>query len=389
MEYQTVQFNKSSVYGLNSDIGYFPAYPSQAGSLHFQDNRSLQGHSQYGVELIGPKHAPAITPVSLNNDKYRYDGRVTEDYREYDIYRQATAEIGSGSTDASIGLRSAGTVHFDVDSYVTDADLANYSVYIYNSQYKVCPIQIDAKLSAIPTTWTTCTNYNLADTDYPTAAALVIAGPNLDGNITGNHINGISAVQYKHTSYNSIDIRVVRDTGTSFAVPAGQFEVILLNHNKKAYEHYRLFENRDPSLGRITVDEGKGITFGSAELSTINVNGKYPFRNQSTSQEPADAKAILEFKYSEDDTIISEFPLLKSDVLQPEAISGSISYTEGTTYYIALDDHNSISMDDVEITRYNSNGTTSKSTLVINTPEYQAVHDKALVLKTLYKIEDG
>jgi hypothetical protein len=95
---------------------------------------------------------------------------------------------------------------------------------------------------------------------------------------------------------------------------------------------------------------------------------------------------MLEFKYSEQETINREFPYLDASDVEDEIIV--LQNDTQSIYYTALDDNTSIDRSNIKLNVYNTS-TSAYYERTINTrlPKYNDFYDKTLRIETTYNME--
>jgi hypothetical protein len=95
---------------------------------------------------------------------------------------------------------------------------------------------------------------------------------------------------------------------------------------------------------------------------------------------------MLEFKYSEQETINREFPYLDASDVEDEIIV--LQNDTQSIYYTALDDNTSIDRSNIKLNVYNTS-TSAYYERTINTrlPKYNDFYDKTLHIETTYNME--
>lgn len=180
-----------------------------------------------------------------------------------------------------------------------------------------------------------------------------------------NHINNISSIDVKA----NIDDNTLLPTSISLTcharvaaeetqvIDANQFTLMVYNKNNvKAYDFYRILQNSNLQLSSLLSDDLTSmpglredllseIDFSEiSSLSTYTVPGTtiMPFAAHSSKDDPkyTEMSALLEFKYSEENTINSEFPYLDSEDIEDEVTI--VTNDKQYSYFFALDSFDTI-----------------------------------------------
>lgn len=94
------------------------------------------------------------------------------------------------------------------------------------------------------------------------------------------------------------------------------------------YDYYRIIENAysrslssSSALAKMLREDADEISFKDVTvLSDFEIDGKFPFRNISSESSYKQMVAPYMFKYSEEDAIDREFPLLAASDVNDEVI---------------------------------------------------------------------
>jgi hypothetical protein len=211
-------------------------------------------------------------------------------------------------------------------------DLLRYKYILYNTKYEAQPILKGNLSDDIPNGY-----YYQWEEKYDLLSGEEILGPNQTSyqNVAmTNHIDNIS----------EIPISVIFDPDTLLptkvcmscivripsknvqTIPENTFRLFIYSKNNvKSYEYYHLFENSSKNAidQSVTYDEEWLINFNEiSSLSDYVIPGtdKKPFEKHTTSisANPRNLSAMLEFKYSEEETINREFPYLDASDVEDE-----------------------------------------------------------------------
>lgn len=301
--------------------------------------------------------------MSPKDEKY---GRVTEDYVEYtkfNAYNEVALSVLPNESSASYVFELSSVLGTVYDDIKETNQLVSYKYMLMNSKYSAVPIAKGVLGNEAPTGY-----YYNGYEEFDLLSGQELIGPNgvsyQDVGAT-NHINNVS----------SIDVETIIDSNTLVpkavsltcnvrqkldslqVIDINSIKLLVYNQNSlKSYDFYHLLQNSNAQLSAILDDQLSGapglkesmleeIDFAEIyELSDYIIPGTtiQPFLSVSTSGDPKYNKisALLEFKYSEENTINGEFPYLDAKDIEDNVtiVANDTQYI----YYFALDSFDNI-----------------------------------------------
>lgn len=392
-------------YNLNTDCGYYPLFADVHGKSRLYANSALSSKSEYSFQLLGPENSDIdYTPVILDTNVQEQNGRVTEDYRNYNklvaFSNQINLKAGEHTCSCVFDLRD---VFVDDNGSSTYNDLAetgtltNYKWNIANTSYTAMPVVRGTLAQAQPTD-----NYYVSSSKYDTLSGQEMIGPNgvtFQGTTNTNHIDGISAVDavvdfdedklpVSITMTITFDGRY--DTSDGAEIPESQFQLLLYAKSSNVtYDYYRVIENayHGADLATMNVSDADEISFKDiAVLSDFEIDGKFPFRDVSKSAKYKDLSAPYMFKYSEEDPIDREFPLLAASDVNDEVTY--LANEDQYIYFFAIDSYDTVDKDIFYMEKYDTlNNAYTKVKVNTISKKYQEFYDKSLTIQTTYNVE--
>lgn len=397
-------------YNINTDLGYLPLFADTHGKSRIYNNSALSAKEQYSLELLGPENSDVdYTPVIIDQADERY-GRVTEDWKEYSKLTAFSKEIRVPS------LKSCATCTFALSDVFVDSrgrstydelaetnQLTNYSYTFTNLAYTALPIAKGKLKDQWP-----LSNFYLSSEKYDLLSGQEIFGPNgtsYQGIQASNHIDNISAVNLEVVINPETALPIAVNvscmtrqlTNDEQIIPENKFMLLLYAKNSLgSYDYYRIIENANSQLKenpstKMTRSEENDIVF--SEISSLGdytqeVTGKKPFANQNIASKKAnEMSAMLEFKYSEEETVDREFPYLPVEDVEDEVVI--VSNENQYIYFYALDSFDTISKDVFYMDRYDPQLSAYKKVKVNTTSrKYQDFYNRAMTIEATYNVEE-
>ena len=420
-----LRHKQTKYYNLNSDIGYIPQYVDVQGKAYYCNNTALSGLSCFDIELLGPEKSDiAFSPV-INITTDEKFGRVTEDYNEFTklstnndaklvvpagqftaTYTFDLSTIYISNVSSLIGLDRAKTEYSDL--YQTD-ELLSYKYILYNTNYLALPI-LKGDLSSLHNNG----YYYKSDEKYDMLSGEDIFGPNMTTyqsiNMT-NHIDNISAVGMDilfdelNTVPSALQLSVqVRqpNVDSDMEIKKDQFYLLIYTKNTvRSYQYYHIFENpnsNNHSIFAVSADQLAQIDLAQkgVDLSHISVDSVgqvyYPLSAINPNDEASRLSASLEFKYTENDPIMTEFPTLDKVDVEDEIVI--VENDSQSIYFFAVDDYSSLDLDAIKMRVYVPAWTTPNRTAYsyykkINPAltKYRDFFSNSLMIEATYNME--
>lgn len=416
-----LRYKQTKYYNLNSDIGYLPQYVDVQGQSYYCNNRALSNLNHFDIELLGPEKSDIEFSPVINITTDEKFGRVTEDYIEFtklssnndlplsvlqgDFTATYTFDLSTiyiSNVSSLIGLDRA-KIEYD-NLYQTD-ELLSYKYILYNSNYLALPI-LKGNLSALHHNG----YYYKSEEKYDMLSGEEIYGPNMttyqNVNMT-NHIDNISAIGIdvlfdEHNNVPSalqLSVQVRQPNIDSvMEIDKNQFYLLIYTKNNvRSYQYYHLFENPNTNVSAISADQliQIDLTQEGIDLSKISVdlNGQtyYPLSAINPTDEAPLLSAALEFKYTENDPIMTEFPTLDQIDVEDEIVI--VENDNQSIYFFAVDDYSSLELDAFQMRVYVPSWTTNRDAYSYNKKinpaltKYKDFFNKSLTIEATYNME--
>lgn len=414
-----VSVKAERIYNLNTDIGYYPLFADKHGKSRFYVNSALSGAQTLNLELLGPENSDVdYTPVILDTDVTDKYGRVTEDYRDYNKLTAFSEEIQfEAGNECAVYTFQLSDIFVDdlgrstYEDLAETGDLLDYKWNLANTSYTSTPVARGTLRSQNPSDY-----YYVSSSKYDLLSGQEIFGPNgtsYQGLQNTNHIDNISAINIE-VLYDDdniptavqmsciLDGRV--DPSAELIIPESKFQLLVYVKNTlNSYQYYRIIENANHNIAeKMYKYEDAEIKFQEiSSLSDFTINGKQPFKsikelnkdlktfNPATQVSSyGQMSAMLEFKYSEENTVDREFPILASSETEDDVIF--MSNEDQYIYFFALDNFDTVSKDIFYMEKYdNSFDEPMYRKIKVNTisRKYQDFYDKALTIEATYNVE--
>ena len=407
-----LKYAGTKYYNLNTDIGFMPLFADEQGTTRIFKNKSIAQDEQYNLQLQGPEKAEEnATPVIIDPADEKY-GRVTEDYKEYNkftAFNETQISILAGQTSAEYTFELSSVlsaIYYDVKQ---TNQLVKYKYMLMNSKYTTMPIAKGGFNRPDPTGY-----YYNGYEEFDLLSGQELIGPNgvsYQNVGSTNHINNISSIDVKA----NIDDNTLLPTSISLTchsrvaaeetqvIDANQFTLMVYNKNNvKAYDFYRILQNSNLQLSSLLSDDLSSmpglredllaeIDFSEiSSLSTYTVPGTtiMPFAAHSSKDDPkyTEMSALLEFKYSEENTINSEFPYLDSEDIEDEVTI--VTNDKQYSYFFALDSFDTIQTDLFKMKKFDPESKTYIN-IDVNTRsgKYADFYNRALTIEATYNVE--